>query len=154
MLADVIRLFIDQASALINRPSRNLSAYARTPDIRMDGVRFDSQRFPDAMGWRAKFGVLTPAPNTIVENEMHEMAPPGVINIVNRYYVPNQEVRSDDDWRLIMAHTRANVANAVDGLVQGQPGVVDHIEIGLHPHRHAPSIGKANQRGGAAGALV
>jgi maleate isomerase len=94
----------------------------------MEGVRFDKQRFPDAMGWRAKFGVLTPAPNTIVENEFHEMAPQGVINIVNRYYVPNQEVRSDDDWRLIMAHTRANVANAVDGLVQGQ---MDHLIMGM-----------------------
>jgi len=94
----------------------------------MDGVRFDSQRFPDAMGWRCKFGVLTPAPNTIVENEFHEMAPPGVINIVNRYYVPNQEVRSDDDWRLIMAHTRRNVANAVDALVQGQ---MDHLLMGM-----------------------
>ena len=94
----------------------------------MDGVRFDKDRFPDAMGWRAKFGVLTPAPNTIVENEFHEMAPQGVINIVNRYYVPNQEVRSDDDWALIMAHTRANVANAVDGLVQGQ---MDHLIMGM-----------------------
>ena len=94
----------------------------------MDGVRFDKDKFPDAMGWRAKFGVLTPAPNTIVENEMHEMTPPGVINIVNRYYVPNQEVRSDDDWRLIMAHTRANVANAVDGLVQAQ---MDHLIMGM-----------------------
>jgi maleate isomerase len=94
----------------------------------MEGVRFDKQRFPDAMGWRAKFGVLTPAPNTIVENEFHEMAPPGVINIVNRYYVPNQEVRSDADWALIMAHTRANVANAVDGLVQGQ---MDHLIMGM-----------------------
>jgi maleate isomerase len=94
----------------------------------MAGVRLDKERFPDAMGWRCKFGVLTPAPNTIVENEFHEMAPPGVINIVNRYYVPNQEVRSDDDWRLIMAHTRANVANAVDGLVQGQ---MDHLIMGM-----------------------
>jgi maleate isomerase len=94
----------------------------------MEGVRFDKAKFPDAMGPRAKFGILTPAPNTIVENEMHEMCPPGVINIVNRYYVPNQEVRSDDDWRLIMAHTRANVANAVDGLVQGQ---IDHLIMGM-----------------------
>src|SRR6185312_13136379 len=86
----------------------------------MEGVRFDRERFPDAMGWRTKFGVLTPAPNTIVKNEMHEMAPPGVINIVNRYYVPNQEVRSDDDWHLIMAHTRANVANAINNLIQTQ----------------------------------
>ena len=63
----------------------------------MEGVRFDRQRFPDAMGWRCKFGVLTPAPNTIVENEFHEMAPPGVTNIVNRYYVPNQKIGQDED---------------------------------------------------------
>ncbi len=31
----------------------------------MEGVRFDADRFPDTMGWRAKLGVLTPAPNTI-----------------------------------------------------------------------------------------
>lgn len=94
----------------------------------MDGVNLDSEKFPDAMGWRAKFGVLTPAPNTIVENEFHEMAPLGVINIVNRYYVPNQKVRSDDDWRLIMAHTRQNVANAIDALVQAQ---MDHLIMGM-----------------------
>jgi maleate isomerase len=91
-------------------------------------LRLDDERFPDAMGWRAKFGVLTPAPNTIVENEFHEMAPRGVINVVNRYYVPNQKVRSDDDWRLIMAHTRENVANAVDALVQAQ---MDHLIMGM-----------------------
>jgi maleate isomerase len=91
-------------------------------------LRLDDERFPDAMGWRAKFGVLTPAPNTIVENEFHEMAPRGVINVVNRYYVPNQKVRSDDDWRLIMAHTRQNVANAVDALVQAQ---MDHLIMGM-----------------------
>jgi AraC-like DNA-binding protein len=36
--------FIDRASALIDRPSRTLPAYARTPDIRMDGVRFELVR--------------------------------------------------------------------------------------------------------------
>lgn len=99
-------------------PARDLSS----------DLRLDDERFPDAMGWRAKFGVLTPAPNTIVENEFHEMAPRGVINVVNRYYVPNQKVRSDDDWRLIMAHTRQNVANAVDALVQAQ---MDHLIMGM-----------------------
>ncbi len=92
------------------------------------GVNFDNEKFPDAMGWRAKLGVLTPAPNTIVENEFHEMAPAGVTNVVNRYYVPNQKVRSDDDWRLIMAHTRHNVAKAVDALVQAQ---IDHLIMGM-----------------------
>ncbi len=91
-------------------------------------VMLDQEHFPDAMGPRAKLGILTPAPNTIVENEMHEMAPPGIVNVVNRYYVPNQKVRSDDDWRLIMAHTRRNVANAVDALVQAQ---IDHLIMGM-----------------------
>lgn len=100
----------------------------RPADDLNSAIRFDEDKFPDAMGWRAKFGVLTPAPNTIVENEFHEMAPRGVINIVNRYYVPNQKVRSDDDWRLIMAHTRRNVADAVDALVQAQ---MDHLIMGM-----------------------
>ena len=55
------------------------SPQAATGTDPMEGVRFDDERFPDAMGWRAKFGVLTPAPNTIVENEFHEMAPLGVV---------------------------------------------------------------------------
>jgi maleate isomerase len=108
----------EDMTAAQTAPARDLSS----------GLRLDDERFPDAMGWRAKFGVLTPAPNTIVENELHEMAPRGVINVVNRYYVPNQKVRSDDDWRLIMAHTRQNVANAVDALVQAQ---MDHLIMGM-----------------------
>lgn len=102
------------------------AASATTDDLA--DVNLDDEKFPDAMGWRAKLGVLTPAPNTIVENEFHEMAPVGVTNVVNRYYVPNQKVRSDDDWRLIMAHTRRNVANAVDALVQAQ---IDHLIMGM-----------------------
>lgn len=104
------------------------AAALKPQDDLVSAIRFDEDRFPDAMGWRAKFGVLTPAPNTIVENEFHEMAPAGVVNIVNRYYVPNQKVRSDDDWRLIMAHTRRNVADAVDALVQAQ---MDHLIMGM-----------------------
>ncbi|TCT04323.1 hypothetical protein [Aquabacter spiritensis] len=105
------------------------TAAQRVEDPDLAGrIHFDDETFPDAMGWRAKFGVLTPAPNTIVESEFHEMAPKGVINVVNRYYVPNQKVRSDDDWRLIMAHTRRNVADAVDALVQAQ---IDHLIMGM-----------------------
>ncbi len=89
---------------------------------------FDPERYPDAMGWRCKFGVLTPAPNTIVENEFHEMAPTGVINVVNRYFVPNRKVTSNDDWVDIMRHTRENVANAVDALVHAQ---MDHLIMGM-----------------------
>ncbi|MGY8871486.1 MAG: maleate cis-trans isomerase family protein [Pseudomonadales bacterium] len=91
-------------------------------------VNFDDENFPDAMGWRGKIGVLTPAPNTIVENEYHEMAPRGVINIVNRYYVPNQKVRSDEDWMVIMKNTRAHVAGAVESLVQAK---MDHLIMGM-----------------------
>lgn len=91
-------------------------------------VRLDDEHFPDAMGWRAKMGVLTPAPNTIVENEFHEMAPRGVINIINRYFVPNQKVRSDEDWMVIMKNTWANVADAVESLVHAQ---MDHLIMGM-----------------------
>lgn len=106
--------------------NRNVIDSSHVDHIR--DVNFDNEDFPDAMGWRGKIGVLTPAPNTIVENEFHEMAPEGVINVVNRYYVPNQKVRSDEDWMVIMKNTRANVANAVESLVQAN---INHLVMGM-----------------------
>ena len=38
----------------------------------------------DALGYRAKIGILVPATNTIVEPEMAAMQPPGVTNHVSR----------------------------------------------------------------------
>lgn len=57
---------------------------------RIDGTTHDRTRYRNAMGPRGVIGIMTPGPNVVVENEMMDMRPPGIINAVDRYYVPNQ----------------------------------------------------------------
>jgi maleate isomerase len=40
-----------------------------------------------------------PGPNVNVENEMMNMRPEGVINAIDRYYVPNQKIAANADWK-------------------------------------------------------
>ena len=57
---------------------------------------------PDALGWRMKFGVIAPSTNTIVQPEFDAMRPEGVTNHFGRIHIPNDPLRSDDDFtRLI-----------------------------------------------------
>ena len=41
-------------------------------------------KLADALGYRAKIGILVPATNTIVEPELAALQPPGVTNHVSR----------------------------------------------------------------------
>ena len=51
---------------------------------------------PDILGWRCKFGVVTPSTNTVVQPEYDDMRPAGVTNHVARMHIPNDPVRSDE----------------------------------------------------------
>ncbi|HXJ83865.1 MAG TPA: arylmalonate decarboxylase, partial [Candidatus Methylomirabilis sp.] len=44
---------------------------------------------PDALGYRAKLGVLVPSTNTIVEPDFYAMAPLGVTIHTARIFIPN-----------------------------------------------------------------
>lgn len=50
MVTEEYAPFIDQLSLMIDRPSRNRPVYARTSDLRMDGVRFDLVRLEPPFG--------------------------------------------------------------------------------------------------------
>lgn len=52
---------------------------------RIDGTTHDRTRYRNAMGPRGVIGIMTPGPNVVVENEMMDMRPPGIINAVDRY---------------------------------------------------------------------
>ncbi len=67
----------------------------------IDGSTHDDQRYVNALGPRGVIGVMTPGPNVNVENEMMDMRPRGVINAIDRYYVPNQKIAQDEDWSII-----------------------------------------------------
>ena len=42
----------------------------------------------DTLGWRMKFGVVTPSTNTVVQPEYDDLRPPGVTNHIARMHIP------------------------------------------------------------------
>jgi len=85
-------------------------------------------RHQDRLGWRAKIGVVTPATNTIVEPEFHQMAPLGVTNHTARFLIPNMDLNSNEDFEQLVVEIKANLDDAIDGLT---PAAVDHVIIGI-----------------------
>lgn len=92
------------------------------------GTTHDRTRYRNAMGPRGVIGVMTPGPNVVVENEMMDMRPEGVINAVDRYYVPNQSIAEDEDWSIIMRHVAANLDDSVNRLNEA---LIDHLVLGM-----------------------
>jgi maleate isomerase len=69
---------------------------------------------PDVLGWRCKFGVVTPSTNTVVQPEYDDMRPAGVTNHVARMHIPNDPVRSDDDFAELIRRIDASLEGAVE----------------------------------------
>ncbi len=83
---------------------------------------------PDARGWRAKFAVLGPSTNTIVQPDFDDLRVPGVTNHYSRILTPNAQAISNESF---MAGTRViadNVLDAVDAVMTAEP---DHFVMGM-----------------------
>lgn len=96
--------------------------------VELAGTNLDRQTYPNAMGPRGVIGIMTPGPNVNVENEMMNMRPEGVINAIDRYYVPNQKISANADWELIMRHVVANLEDSVRRLNEC---LIDHLILGM-----------------------
>lgn len=96
--------------------------------VELAGATHDRQRYVNAMGPRGVIGIMTPGPNVNVENEMMNMRPEGVINAIDRYYVPNQKISANADWSLIMQHVVANLEDSVRRLNEC---LIDHLVLGM-----------------------
>jgi maleate isomerase len=94
----------------------------------LDGATHDRTRYRNALGPRGVIGVMTPGPNVVVENEMMDLRPPGVINAIDRYYVPNQSIQRDEDWSIIMRHVSAHLDESVARLNEA---LIDHLILGM-----------------------
>ena len=97
-------------------------------EAELEGTTHDDQRYVNAMGPRGVIGIMTPGPNVNVENEMMDMRPEGVINAVDRYYVPNQKITENADWEIIMKHVTANLDDSVRRLNET---LMDHLILGM-----------------------
>lgn len=78
----------------------------------------------DTLGWRMKFGVLTPLPNTVVQPEYEAMRPLGVTNHVYRLQVQNIRWSQDADFVEIQRQLDAGLEPAIDQAMNCNP---DHL---------------------------
>jgi maleate isomerase len=83
---------------------------------------------PDALGWRIKFGVIAPSTNTIVQPEFDAMRPPGVTNHFGRIHIPNEPLRSDNDFTRLIEAVRREIMSAIDRVMTCEP---DHLIMGM-----------------------
>jgi len=82
----------------------------------------------DVLGWRAKFGVIGPSTNTIVQPDFEMMRPAGVTNHYSRIFTPNAQAVSNETF---MAGTQVigeNVLEAVRSVMTCAP---DYLVMGM-----------------------
>jgi maleate isomerase len=79
----------------------------------------------DALGHRAKIGILVPATNTIVEPELAGMQPPGVTNHVSRMGPLKRDMADLDRYRRVLGNS-LDMEQAIDVLAACEPDIVVH----------------------------
>jgi maleate isomerase len=75
----------------------------------------------DALGWRAKFGVLGPSTNTIVQPEFDDLRVPGVTNHYSRIVIQNASAISDETFMAGTLEINEHVMEAVHGVLTCAP---------------------------------
>ena len=82
----------------------------------------------DALGFRARLGVLAPSTNTIVQPDFDDMRPVGVTNHFSRIFTPNTAALSNDTFKAGVATIGGNVMDAVRSVMTCAP---DHLVMGI-----------------------
>jgi maleate isomerase len=83
---------------------------------------------PDAQGWRAKFGVLGPSTNTIVQPDFDAMRPAGVTNHYSRIFTPNSKALSNETF---LAGTKIIADNVLDAVASVMTCEPDYLVMGM-----------------------
>ena len=94
----------------------------------------------DVLGWRAKFGVIGPSTNTVVQPDFDMMRPAGVTNHYSRIFTPNAKAVSNELFMAGINVIGGNVLDAVRGVMTCEP---DYLVMGMS---------SVTFNGGAAGA--
>ncbi len=82
----------------------------------------------DALGYRAKFGVLGPSTNTIVQPDFDDMRVPGVTNHYSRIIIQNANAISNESFMAGTLEISENVIDAVNGVLTCAP---DYLVMGM-----------------------
>src|SRR5689334_7660579 len=82
----------------------------------------------DILGYRAKIAVLVPATNTIVEPELHAMAPRGVTIHTGRFSVGQRDLRLDQPEQAVLDEVCAAFEPSIKQIVRSAPR---HLILGF-----------------------
>lgn len=82
----------------------------------------------DILGYRAKFGVLGPSTNTVVQPEYDDMRPAGVTNHYSRIIVDNAQAVSDETFMAGTLEIDRGTIDAVKGVMTCEP---DYLVMGM-----------------------
>lgn len=82
----------------------------------------------DARGWRAKFAVLAPSTNTIVQPDCDDLRVPGVTNHYSRIFVENIDVTDNASFTDLTDRIARSVDDAVTSVLTCQP---DYLVMGM-----------------------
>ena len=82
----------------------------------------------DALGWRAKFGVLAPSTNTVVQPEFDALRPRGVTNHHSRLVIPDTRVTDDASFLAMMENIRGALFPALESVLSCSP---DYVVLGM-----------------------
>ncbi|TXS91964.1 arylmalonate decarboxylase [Parahaliea maris] len=82
----------------------------------------------DALGYRAKFGVLGPSTNTIVQPDFDDMRPAGVTNHYSRIIIQNAQAISDESFMQGTLEIDRCTVDAVKGVLTCAP---DYLVMGM-----------------------
>jgi len=82
----------------------------------------------DSLGFRRKFAVIAPSTNTSVQPEFDAMRPRGVTNHFGRIHIPNDPVRNDDDFNVLIGNIRKETMHAIDDVMTCEP---DYLIMGM-----------------------
>lgn len=83
---------------------------------------------PDALGWRARFGVLGPSTNTIVQPDFDDLRVPGVTNHYSRIVIEDAKAISDETFMAGTLEISDNTLEAVRGVLTCKP---DYLIMGM-----------------------
>lgn len=82
----------------------------------------------DQLAWRAKFGVLAPSTNSIVEADFNAMHVPGVTPLFSRIHIYDADLSSEAQMEKLRVQLDENIDYAVDLVVTAE---VDYMVMGM-----------------------
>ena len=82
----------------------------------------------DILGWRCKFGVITPSTNTVVQPEYEAISPAGVTTHIGRMHIPDDPMDNDNDFDELIRRIDIALEDSVERVMTCKP---DYFVLGI-----------------------